>query len=71
MSERREFEAPPPMEEIEEVHTWAQEKVTSGDPNEIDKYQKVVDSLDAIINEAALDEAETPVTYGRERGGEG
>ena len=70
MSERRTFEAPPPMEELEKVQSWAQEKVRSGDSNEIAKYQKVLDSLNAIISESGLDGAETPVTYGRERGGE-
>ena len=70
MSERRRFEAPPPIEELAKVKSWVQDKVTGGDPNEIAKYQKVLDSLNAIISESGLHEVDRPVTYGRERGGE-
>ena len=70
MSESKTFEAPPPIEELEAVQSWAQEKVAGGDPKEIAKYQKVLDSLNAIISESGLHEVDRPVTYGRERGGE-
>ena len=77
MSEREEVrvvrrvEAPPPMEELETVQEWAQEKVREGDPNEIEKYQRFLDSMDAIIAESGLGEPETPTTYGIDVGGAG
>ncbi len=70
MSERATLEAPPPMEELEKVQSWAQEKVRDGEPDEIAKYQAMLDSLNAIIGEARRDEVDRPVIYGRERGGE-